>query len=779
VDKKRNKEIQKYGKAPNTVGEKLSTYVSLCSLLIGKIVSTVKKYLKTHYPELLNLTLATTLATIVAGLFVSYIVFNKLEIPEKEKEKKEIERNDLSYILVTKERADSLLQNELYKEAAITYASIIDKVPKSKEQDLFADISFSMGLCYLRVSEIENRLGNTVKSISFFENSLDIYRETYYLFPDNEKKLVQLITAMNMTGIAYRNLSEFTSNNSYLNRAITYHSSAVNLYNHIDDIRKDRNTIALGNRISANINSLNSLGTDYYLLSLTANRKANLSKAIEYYEEAVGLGDNCEYCGIDTKVRVKNDLASSYLELSRIEDRKWNLFKANSELVDCLRILRKSYNQEMYTLTKSSIAKMYPEVSDKDYEGFRIINVRFDSEENRIDSYGNLNCDEILEIFPFIGEEGEIEYAFFYRNCLNTPGKGMLHSQKDLIKKAIEEQEKATECVKQNDPYLFASMKYDLGVSLITLSSLENTEDNLKEAIMSFKESLNIWTIDNFPYKYAITNSMLSTAYLKLATLTKQEDYLFLSKESLLESIKILKRNIYPYGYAEVMVKLGEYYSEVYRNSKDNSYFYDSEQAFIEGLKIFSQNEFPEINKATVEKVAALYRIENLADPWAYSSIARKYLEMGESKLATRIVMDFFESNNKKEYKRDFNQIAWELYKKGLYSEALPFAERAVEIEWKGSRDGGIENKERVISMCLDTISNIHRELGENEEAMKEINKAIEIKPDHAFYYYTRALNYISENDIDNASRDLRKACSMDEDKACEKLERLLMLTKE
>jgi len=51
---------------------------------------------------------------------------------------------------------------------------------------------------------------------------------------------------------------------------------------------------------------------------------------------------------------------------------------------------------------------------------------------------------------------------------------------------------------------------------------------------------------------------------------------------------------------------------------------------------------------------------------------------------------------------------------------------------------------------------------GHYEQAVSELDEAIELDPEHAWAYYYRAIVYIMEGDYDKATADLIKALELD-----------------
>ena len=114
------------------------------------------------------------------------------------------------------------------------------------------------------------------------------------------------------------------------------------------------------------------------------------------------------------------------------------------------------------------------------------------------------------------------------------------------------------------------------------------------------------------------------------------------------------------------------------------------------------------------------------------------------------------------EYALAYNNRAWVYCQKGEYAMALEDVEKAL------SSIG--DDESFVIPIALTTRGNIYRGLKRYDEAMADIERALELNPDFFWAYYSRGLLYRELGKKKKAKEDFEYACNRGIVEACDAL---------
>ena len=112
------------------------------------------------------------------------------------------------------------------------------------------------------------------------------------------------------------------------------------------------------------------------------------------------------------------------------------------------------------------------------------------------------------------------------------------------------------------------------------------------------------------------------------------------------------------------------------------------------------------------------------------------------------------------EYAKAYNNRGWAYYLMGDYTRALEDVTKALTYVDADDVD--------TLSGALGTRANIYRELGRYDEAMKDVEKQIELVPEYNWAYYTRGQIYRDMGEVEKARADFTKACEMGKEEACD-----------
>lgn len=113
-------------------------------------------------------------------------------------------------------------------------------------------------------------------------------------------------------------------------------------------------------------------------------------------------------------------------------------------------------------------------------------------------------------------------------------------------------------------------------------------------------------------------------------------------------------------------------------------------------------------------------------------------------------------------YAKAYNNRGWAYYLMGDYNRALEDVTKAFTYIDADDID--------TLSGAFGTRANIYREQGRYDEAMKDVEKQIELVPEYNWAYYTRGQIYRAIGEVEKARADFTKACKMGKEEACDAL---------
>lgn len=151
---------------------------------------------------------------------------------------------------------------------------------------------------------------------------------------------------------------------------------------------------------------------------------------------------------------------------------------------------------------------------------------------------------------------------------------------------------------KKDDPSNYSRLQNDKGICYYRLAILENSkkENNLKISIDSYKEALEIRTIEKYPVEYAETHSNMGVSYWALSRMIDSEENLSNSIESYREALRVRKIDNYPKEYAETQKNLGITYWYSSKISDEERNLKASINSYKEALKVYTPQKYPKEN---------------------------------------------------------------------------------------------------------------------------------------------------------------------------------------
>ncbi len=129
------------------------------------------------------------------------------------------------------------------------------------------------------------------------------------------------------------------------------------------------------------------------------------------------------------------------------------------------------------------------------------------------------------------------------------------------------------------------------------------------------------------------------------------------------------------------------------------------------------------------------------------------------------------------------------LYRKKIYSKALPEFDKVIELDpnnyrayfWRGRVYIKIERYneatvdfQMVIKLkpdyaeAYDNLGWLYMHIDEYDESIKYLSKSLELKPNDGWTYYTRGRCYFQKGDLQKALKDTKTSCSLGYKKGCQ-----------
>jgi len=170
---------------------------------------------------------------------------------------------------------------------------------------------------------------------------------------------------------------------------------------------------------------------------------------------------------------------------------------------------------------------------------------------------------------------------------------------------------------RQLKPEFYARIKRGEGLAYFTLSYSNEKENNLKKALSSFYDALEIYTIEKYPEDYARTQGYIANTCLAMSEIRDREKNLNLAILSNEEALKVYNREKYPVQYGKIKLNLGINYEYLAEINYKEEYLKQAVDYYNEALEIFSIEKYP-VENATIKL--------NLANSYMGFSESKKIL---------------------------------------------------------------------------------------------------------------------------------------------------------
>lgn len=136
--------------------------------------------------------------------------------------------------------------------------------------------------------------------------------------------------------------------------------------------------------------------------------------------------------------------------------------------------------------------------------------------------------------------------------------------KEENLKYAIESYEEALEVrTLELDPLGFAMTNVNLGNAYQDLAHIRDVEANLENAVVSYEKALEVYTADKHPFDYAGTMNNLANTYLYLADVKEPETNLQKAITAYEKVLDIKTADKYPLFYAVTQNNLGGAYKRL------------------------------------------------------------------------------------------------------------------------------------------------------------------------------------------------------------------------
>ena len=157
-------------------------------------------------------------------------------------------------------------------------------------------------------------------------------------------------------------------------------------------------------------------------------------------------------------------------------------------------------------------------------------------------------------------------------------------------------------------PMKYAMTQNNLGTAYGTLAEVKDKTQNCQLALKAYQEALKVYAPDRFPIQYAITQNNLGTAYGIMAKVKDKAQNCQLALKAFRRALKVKTLDRFPMDYAMTQNNLGAAYwtlSEV-KDKAQNCQL--ALKAYQEALKIITPDRFPIQYAMTQNNLGTAYR---------------------------------------------------------------------------------------------------------------------------------------------------------------------------
>lgn len=365
--------------------------------------------------------------------------------------------------------------NDYMKASIRAFDAVLTHLNPDDKQGIVKAYEY-LGLCYWRLSIIEDVKENCGRSLHYLEEALKIVNPA-----TDPLQYVRLKTEMGNTYTAFADIEDRIEN---CKKAIACYNESLKYF-------------SPGEHPVQYSSVQHNLGGTYFTLSQEEDEAENIRKAIESLKKAVKIRTLEQYPR--EYALTNNNLGNCYANLSDIENKTANLKLSIEHFNNILKVYDKTRHPFNYATTIANLGNVYSMLAAVE-----------DFDENIERSLGMLN--ESIEIrtpdkFPLQYAASQYSLGDVYVFVANK------NRSSEYCHKAIDAlQECLTIRTFDLYPLQYAMAQNLLGRAYALLSEFEEKSENYEKALKAFDEALKVYTPESNPLYNAVVNENISKA---------------------------------------------------------------------------------------------------------------------------------------------------------------------------------------------------------------------------------------------------------------------------
>lgn len=524
--------------------------------------------------RLLNDPLIFAIVSAIAGAIIwellrycKHLIWNKRVI-----------RNEMIAVL---DEANKQADQQHYDVAIKEYDKLLENIKKKDFPDLYSFAQRGKGICYLALARKLKQEQEFNLAIHYVKDAIEEFKSTQRVlnngqFIDEFKYPAEIIKTYFTLGSAYEGLSDIRKKEGNLFEAISYYQKALE----ICGLYETNEAL-----FEMYYKSFNNIGICYGKLAQIKERKANLEKAIEYFDKALKICKNIKDADSYSQVLIQK--GNCYLMLSRAISKSESINKSIEIYSEAVEIIKTRMDLEKVTNPNYASAQIGLGNSYQYLANFAFQDIQ-DCIERSIKHF-----DEALKYTSSkeLNKISEIKNnkALAYKSLAKAlEPKKNLNEAKILFEDLLKTYNIA------DYPYQHAQTLANLAIVYGELSEYQEQNDlkqNLiRKSIEYFKEVIKtIYNKEKFPDRYLDNCNNLATAYINLASITGKNG-------DIMESINYSEEvthatNHSTFQYTKALLNLGIGYSILYQNEKDETKKIQAENYFKEAMMLLKDEK--------------------------------------------------------------------------------------------------------------------------------------------------------------------------------------------
>lgn len=414
--------------------------------------------------------------------YLQYIIKPLIDIPETElfDEMADVFSSEPSALGMIGEKAYNTglvdIDISMYMKLSVKAFSILKKTISTEDKAGYARASEYLGLCYWKLSIIEDIKENCLNSLHNYTDALKVI--TPAEFPVYYSRLQTEI------GNSYTSLAEVQDRVQNCKKAIECFNESLKYIS------------AEEYPVQYAMNQHN-LGGTYFILSQEEESAKNLKLSIQALQKALRIRTLEQYPR--EYALTNNNLGTSYANLSETDNKSENLKRSIEHFNNVLKVYDRDKNPFSYATTASNLGNVYSmlaEIEDLDENIKKAVDLLNESLEIRTPDKFPLQYaasqHSLGDIYLFIARcKRSAEYCY---NSIDALEECILFRTLDKY------------------PLQYALSQNLLGEVYSLLSEFENKSENYQKALVAFDEALKVYTEETHPLYYAKVRENISSA---------------------------------------------------------------------------------------------------------------------------------------------------------------------------------------------------------------------------------------------------------------------------